>query len=131
MLDNLVGVVGHADSKVEESDTSIRWDTGVLPIYSFSAMLNLMERAACNTIQDRLPPGRTTIPTSINVKYLSSTPIGHHVQAEARVIKVEGQRVFYHIIAYDEKGKIAEGSHERFVISADNFMEKISKKNIM
>ncbi|MBC7474861.1 MAG: hypothetical protein H7263_11260 [Candidatus Sericytochromatia bacterium] len=131
IFENLIGMVGHADSKVEESETSIHSNTGVLPIYSFSSMLNLMERAACNTLQDKLPPGRTTIPTLINVKYLASTPVGHHVQAEARVVKAEGQRIYYQVIAYDEKGKIGEGTHERFVISADNFMEKISKKNVM
>lgn len=130
-LDNLVGVIGHAEDKVEESSTSIRNNTGVLPVYSFSSILNLMEMAACIAIQDRLPPGKTTLPISINVKYISSTPIGHHVQSEARILRVEGQRIYYKIIAYDEKGKIAEGTHERFIVSADSFMEKISKKNIM
>ncbi len=130
-LENLVGVMGHAEDKVEESATSIRWNTGVLPVYSFASILNLMEVSACQAIQDRLPPGKTTLPTSINVKYISSTPVGHHVQAEARITKVEGQRIYYKISAYDEKGKIAEGTHERFIVSADSFMEKISKKNIM
>ena len=129
-LESLVGVIGHAEDKVEESSTSIRCNTGVLPFYSFSSILNLMEISACAAIQDRLPPGKTSLPTSINVKYLSSTPVGHHVQAESTVIKVEGQRIYYKIAAYDEKGKIAEGTHERFIVSADSFMEKISKKNI-
>lgn len=130
-LDSLVGVIGHAEDKVEEDLTSIRNNTGVLPVYSFSNILHLMEISACNAIQDRLPTGKTTLPTSINVKYISSTPIGHHVQSEARILKVEGQRIYYKIIAYDEKGKIAEGTHERFIVSVDNFMEKITKKNVM
>jgi fluoroacetyl-CoA thioesterase len=129
-IDNLVGAVGHSEDKVDELDTSVRWSTGVLPIYSFSSMLHLMEKAACNSIQDLLPLGTTTIATSINIKHISITPIGHHVQAEAKVVKVEGQKIYFKIVAYDEKGKIGEGTHERFVVSADNFMEKISRKNI-
>lgn len=54
-LDNLVGVIGHAEDKVEDDLTSIRNNTGVLPVYSFSSILHLMEISACNAIQDRLP----------------------------------------------------------------------------
>lgn len=130
-LEGLVGVIGHAEDKVEEDKTSIRHNSGVLPLYAFSEILHLMEVSACNALQDRLPLGKTSLPTAINVKYISSTPMGHHVQSEARIIKVEGQRIHYKITAYDEKGKIADGTHERFVVSVDNFMEKISKKNII
>ncbi len=129
-LENLVGAVGHSEDKVNEMDTTVRWGTGVLPVFSFSSMIHLIEKAACSSIQELLPPGTTTIATSINVKQLSTTPMGHHIQSEAIVTKIEGQKIYYKVVAYDEKGKIGEGTHERFAVYADLFIEKISKKNI-
>lgn len=129
-LENLIGVVGHAEDKIEDKNTSVLRNTGALPVYSFSELIYLMEKSACSAVQDFLPLGTSTVATNISVRQISATLPGHHVQAEATVTGVEGKKIFFRIVAFDEKGKIGEASHERFVVFASSFMDKISKKNI-
>ena len=50
------------------------------------------------------------------------------VWAESEVTEVDGRRIVLTVTAYDEKGKIGEGSHERFVVVDDRFLAKTAKK---
>jgi predicted thioesterase len=50
------------------------------------------------------------------------------VSAEAVVISVEGRRLEFRVTIYDEREKIGEGSHERFVVDAEGFMAKLMLK---
>lgn len=125
---NLIGLIGHSDDQVSEKSTAISLNTGALPVYATPAMGILMERAACAAIQNHLPLGTTTLGASLNIKHITATPMGHHVSAEARVTEVEGRRLTFKIKVFDEKGKIGEASHERFVIDAESFMQKIKNR---
>jgi len=40
-------------------------------------------------------------------------------------MEVNDRRLFFHVEASDEKGKIGEGHHERFIIDNQIFMEKL------
>ena len=41
---------------------------------------------------------------------------------------MDGRRFVFHITEYDEKDKIGEGTHERFIISNDKFQSKVNSK---
>lgn len=127
-LDSVVGAKGHADTQVTEHNTAVLLGSGALPVLGTPAMVALMEQAACNALSVHLPLGTTTVGTSLAIKHLTATPLGHHVQATATVTAVEGQRVTFTVAAYDEKEKIGEGTHERFVVNAERFMQKVNSK---
>ena len=50
------------------------------------------------------------------------------VRAEAEVVEVDRRRVKFRIEAYDEKEKIGEGEHERFVVDMERFLAGLKKK---
>ena len=50
------------------------------------------------------------------------------VRAEAEVTAVEGSIVTFQITAYDEAGKIGEGTHKRAVISVQKFLDRTYAK---
>ena len=56
------------------------------------------------------------------------TPVGLEVRAEAEVTAVEGKIITFAVTAYDEAGKIGEGTHKRCVISAQKFLDKAYAK---
>jgi predicted thioesterase len=50
------------------------------------------------------------------------------VWAESEVTQVDGKRIVLKVAAYDEKGLIGQGTHERFIITNDRFLAKAAQK---
>lgn len=127
-LDHLIGYVGHAASLVGPENTAIAMGSGALPTLATPAIAALAEQAAINALQQVLPLGMTTVGTEIHLKHLAATPIGHNIQVEAVVTGVAGRKVQFRFQASDEREKIAEGTHERFIIEAERFMARLAEK---
>ena len=64
----------------------------------------------------------------MNVNHTSATPVGMEVRAESEVTAVDGRKVSFRIVAFDEAGEIGNATHERFIIKADRFLEKTYDK---
>ena len=79
-------------------------------------------------MKPRLEVGQGSVGTCIAIKHLAATPIGMRVRCESELVEVDGRRLVFHITAYDEKDKIGEGTHERFIISNDKFQSKVNSK---
>lgn len=123
-----VGMKGEAASFVEREDTALEVGSGSLMVYATPCMVALMEGAACEAIADAMPDTKTTVGTELNIKHLSATPVGLDVRAEAEVTSVEGNTITFQVIAYDEAGKIGEGTHKRVVVSSQRFLDKAYDK---
>ena len=59
---------------------------------------------------------------------LAATPPGLKVWACAKLIKIDGKRLSFTVEAYDEKEKIGEGTHERYIIDLDKFLQRTNNK---
>lgn len=127
-LEHLVGAIGHASGLVTTDNTAVTMGTGALPVFGSPAMAALMEQAAIGAIQPYLPLGMTTVGTALNVRHLAASPVGHNVQAEAVLLSVSGRRLVFKVSAFDEREKIGEGTHERFIVEAESFMTKMATK---
>lgn len=66
--------------------------------------------------------------THMDITHDAPTPVGVKVWAEAEVTAVDGRRVTFAVTAYDEKGPIGKGTHERVIIRADKFLAKANEK---
>ncbi|HEX6513771.1 MAG TPA: thioesterase family protein [Chloroflexota bacterium] len=93
-------------------------------------MINLMEIASAKAVESELPPGHTTVGMLVDVKHLAATPIDMKVTAHARLLEVDGRRLVFEVEAYDEREKIGEGHHERFIVDLQRFLEKTAKKSM-
>lgn len=112
---------------VDSSDTASHYGSGDLDVYATPAMTALMENAARNSVKQDLPNGFTTVGIELNVKHIKATPIGVKVRAEAILEKAEGKKLFFKVNAYDDMGKIGEGTHIRYVVNSKEFIKKISR----
>jgi predicted thioesterase len=91
-------------------------------------MVALMEGAACEAIAPAIPEDKTTVGIELNIQHTSATPVGLEVRAEAEVTAVEGKIITFSLTAYDEAGKIGEGTHKRCIVSSQRFLDKTYEK---
>lgn len=123
-----IGTKGLSSALVEKEDTAQIVGSGDLLVYATPCMVALMEGAACESIAPFLADGESSVGTMMNVAHTSATPVGMEVRAESVVTAVDGRKVTFEIVAYDEAGEIGRATHERFIIKADRFLEKTYDK---
>ena len=123
-----VGLKGRAETVVSDSNTAQAACSGALPVFGTPFLCALMEEAAWKSIAPQLEAGQSTVGTRLNISHDSAIPVGIKVWAESEVTAVDGKRLVLKVFAYDEKGLIGQGTHERFVITDDRFLAKTAKK---
>lgn len=79
-------------------------------------MVAHMERASLEAISAYLDENETSVGVKVNISHIALTIIGETVRVTSRVIKVEGRRITFSVEAYNEKGKIGDGTHQRVII---------------
>ena len=114
--------------KVEEKDTAMSYGSGTLAVLATPRMIALMEESAYKCIDKYLEEGQSSVGTYLDVKHLAATPVGMEVYAESEVVEVDGRKVVFSVKAYDEKGIIGEGKHERFIVFSEKFVAKTYQK---
>ncbi|MBM7866438.1 thioesterase [Heliobacterium gestii] len=128
-MDNItVGLKGSKEEKVTADNTAIRYGSGGVEVYATPAMIGLMEGAALAAVDPRLPDGMATVGTHIAASHLAATPVGMTVRAEAELTEVDGKKLVFAVVAYDDAEKIGEGVHHRFVIQTERFLARQAAK---
>lgn len=117
-----------SEKVVANEDTAVAYGSGDILVFATPAMVGLMENAALKDALSQLPDGYSTVGTFVNVKHMAATPVGMTVRAEAELIEVNGKKLTYKVTAYDDKDKIGEGTHGRYIIHGQSFLEKVQKK---
>ena len=123
-----VGLKGRADSLVTDQNTATAACSGALPVYGTPFMIALMEQAAFSSLNPYLAEGESTVGTKLEISHLAATPIGMKVWAECTVTEVDRKRIVFAVSAHDEQGIIGEGTHERFIVNSENFLQKTKAK---
>ena len=119
------GLENNLEVLVGNNNTAKKYGSGLLDVFATPAMIALMEETSHRSVESFLPDGFTTVGTEVKIKHIKATPIAMKVFCRSILQKVDGRRLFFTVEAFDEVGKIGEGSHERFIVDADRFMEKI------
>ena len=123
-----VGLKSRAEVLVNGSNTANAVGSGLVPVFSTPSMIALMENAAVRAIQGRLEQGESSVGTHMDITHDAPTPVSLKVWAEAEATAVDGRTVTFAVTAYDEKGPIGKGTHERAIIRVDKFLAKANAK---
>lgn len=113
---------------VDNSNTAKTMRSGSLDVFATPSMIALMEQAASELCDKFADDGITTVGTKMHVSHLSATPIGCEVRAVAQVSSCDGRKVCFNVKAFDTAGVIGEGTHERFCVKTEKFMQKANEK---
>jgi fluoroacetyl-CoA thioesterase len=87
-----------------------------------------LEMTSRNLVKTYLLDGEDTVGTHVNVKHLAATPMGMQARFLAEVLSVDNRRILFKVEAFDEKEKVAEGTHERFVVDIAKFATRVQAK---
>lgn len=118
------GISAVAEITVTDRDTAIFYGSGDLPVFATPAMIALMESTAKSSVGLHLNSELTTVGIKVDVDHIRATPKDMRVKCEAVLDKIEGKKLFFKVTAWDERNKIGEGIHIRYIVDSIDFMKK-------
>lgn len=122
------GIQGTSSAVVTEEMTAKNMKSGELPVYATPCMVALVEEAAWKSVAPELEEGQGTVGTLMNIRHVSATPVGMGVRCETTLTEIDRRRLVFDVKVYDDKGLIGEGTHERFIITNEKFVDKANAK---
>lgn len=122
------GLIGKSEMIVEKEDLVSQLADFPVNVLSTPRLIQLLEAAAIEAIHEFIPTEKVSLGTEVKIKHLSPTPLGMKVTANAILKRVDKNRLFFLVDAFDELEKVAEGEHERVLVSKDRFFQKVEKK---
>ena len=123
-----LGANATAKAMVSDGHTAKAMGSGNLAVFATPAMIALMEEAATSCAAQFLDEGSETVGTMISVKHMSATPVSMEVCAKATLTEVDGKRLVFDVVAEDEAGIIGAGTHERFIVTGEKFLQRAQAK---
>lgn len=122
------GLQGKVERIVEEKDTALSFGSGGVTVFATPMMVGMMENASLKAVDKFLPEGYTTVGTHLDVSHMAATPVGMKVRAQSKLVKIEGKALTFKVEVYDEVEKVGEGTHQRFIVPSEKFLEKCNGK---
>jgi predicted thioesterase len=125
-----IGLSSEKEMIVTESDlASVSGNIGA-EVLSTHCLVLLMELAARQVVEDRIPKDKITLGTHVDIRHFSAALVGSRVRAVARLIAVEHHRLHFHVAAFDDVEKLAEGENEQVIVSRNLFLKKLRCKTL-
>lgn len=129
MLEKIApGQKGTSSLVVGPEHTAEKVGSGVIPVLATPVMINVIEAAALACAEHLLPEGHQSLGIRLDVSHIAATPVGMKITAEAIVTGIEGRTIFFKVACRDDKELIGEGTHERVVVNAARFAERVRRK---
>ncbi len=92
-------------------------------------MVGLCEWACIKAINPHIDwPTTQTLGTHVNLSHLAATPPGLSVTVKVRLLAQDGRKLSFAVSAHDGIDTICEGTHERMIVDAARFSEKLRHK---
>ncbi len=122
------GIKGYQEDFVTEDKLAKNVGSGLVRVYATPQMIALIEKTAVLSVEPYLEEGQSTVGTLINISHCAATPCGMKVHAETELVEIDRRKLTFKVKAYDERGLIGEGTHERFIIDIAKFQAKADSK---
>ena len=123
-----IGIKNTKSEIVNENNTAAALGSGLLPVYATPAMIALLEGTCAQAVAGELDEGCTTVGTKLDVEHVSATPLGMEVRCECELCEIDRRRLVFKVEIFDKAGVIGRGTHERFIVASEKFMEKTNSK---
>jgi predicted thioesterase len=123
-----IGRTYQSQTRVEEWMTAEKAGNKGVDVLATPMLLQLIEDAAVQCLAPAIARDEVTLGSYIELTHLAPTPVGFIVRTEVEIIGVDGRRVNFAVAAFDEREKIAEGTHERYIVEKSRFLANLEEK---
>jgi fluoroacetyl-CoA thioesterase len=123
-----IGRSYQSQTRVEEWMTAEKAGNKGVDVLSTPMLLQLIEEAAMHCLAPLLAKDEVSLGSYIDLTHLAPTPVGFIVRIEVEIIGVDGRRVNFAVAAFDEREKVAEGTHERYLVERGRFLANLEEK---
>lgn len=98
-------------------------------VFATGFLVGLIEWACIRAINPYLDwPREMTVGTHVDLSHEAATPPGLEVRVRVKLIEVDGRRLAFEAEADDGLQVVSRGTHQRFVIDAERFNERMRHK---
>jgi fluoroacetyl-CoA thioesterase len=122
------GLTGTAELIVAPEHTAPRIGSGRIAVLATPVMINVIEAAALDAVENLLPAGHQSLGIHLDVRHFAATPVGLTVTATAIVTAVEGRTITFRVEAHDGREVIGDGTHQRVVVNVARFDDRVQRK---
>jgi predicted thioesterase len=119
------GLRAEVEHVVGAADTALALGSGDVPVLGTPRVVALAEAACVAAIRDRLPDGRTSVGTRVELAHTDATVVGQTVTAHAELTQVDGRLLRFDVALTDASGRaVATGSVTRVVVDRVRFVQR-------
>ena len=123
-----IGIKGHLEQTVLPEMSAAKIGSGLVDVFATPMMIAMIERTCNESVVPYLELGQGTVGTHVDVSHVAATPVGMRVWCDSELVDVDRRRLVFSVKAFDERGLIGEGRHERFVIDTARFEAKAKER---
>ena len=123
------GLTSVVQQKVSDEHTAKHHGSGALDcLLATPSYVDMIISASVEAVEQYLPKGFITVGRSMEFTHEAPSGLGMTVSVRATLRAVDGNRLFFDTLAYDEVGEIGQGTHERVVVNRDQLMIKAKER---
>lgn len=123
------GLTSVIQKKVTDEHTAKHHGSGELDcLLATPAYVDMMISASVEAVDQDLPKGFITVGRSMEFTHDAPSGLGMMVSVKATLTAVDGNRLLFDIVAYDELGEIGRGKHERIVVNREQLLNKAKER---
>ncbi|MCX5889809.1 MAG: thioesterase family protein [Deltaproteobacteria bacterium] len=123
-----VGMKHEKRLKTGPEHSAQKFFQGVPDVFGTPFLGGLFEGTSAELMAAHLAPGELSVGVTMNLRHTAPTPLGMEVRAVTEVTSVDGRKITFKVEGFDEKEKIGEAVHERFIINAEKFNQRLEAK---
>ncbi len=98
-------------------------------VFATGYLVGLIEWACINAINPHIDwPRQQTVGIHVDINHTAATPPGFTVTVTGMLTSVEGRKLTFEIKAHDGQDQISAGTHQRFIIDAEQFNQRVAEK---
>lgn len=122
------GITNEKSVAVTIENTALAMGSGTLRVFATPAMIALCEACCAESVEDLLGDGITSVGAKIDAEHIAASPLGASILCKSKLTAVDGRKLDFEFVVYDNAGLIGKGSHTRFTVDADKFVSKTYAK---
>ncbi len=97
-------------------------------VFGTPYLVGLFEGTSAELMAPHLAPGEQSVGAGMDLKHTAPTPLGMTVRAVSELVEVDKRKHVFKLEAFDDKEKIGEAVHVRYIIDAAKFNQKVEGK---